>query len=89
METQAWYLSKGMWGSLLGVVSLVLTAFGIDALDAATQAAILSNLMIVIPGVVALISSVVSMVGRIQAKKLIALTAASAAKANATLTPTP
>jgi hypothetical protein len=71
METKKWYKSKGVDGSLVGIITMVvmlaMKVFGVDA--EAEQASITEIVAVII----ALVGMITALVGRIKADKKVTL----------------
>lgn len=65
MDTKKWYLSKGVDGALVGIITTIILlgmkAFGLDA--EAEQ----SNVTEIITAIIALIGMIVALIGRLKA----------------------
>ena len=65
METKKWYMSKGVDGSLVGIITMVILlamkSFGVDA--EAEQ----SNITEIVTAVIALVGMIMALIGRLKA----------------------
>ena len=66
METKPWYTSSSIWGSIIVVVSMAISAVGYT-IDQETQTQIVNLIM----SIVALAGSAIAIYGRIKATKQI------------------
>jgi predicted outer membrane lipoprotein len=62
MDAKPWYLSKGIWGSLIAVAFGILAAFGIKGAEGEQE-----NVLELVMQIIAVIGGVVAFLGRIKA----------------------
>lgn len=68
MENKQWWMSKGVWGGVVGFISMALLVFGIVDIPAGEQVQIVDVVISAVTAVVGLISIIVGIYGRITAK---------------------
>jgi len=71
-DTKAWYESKGVWGSLISIIALVVGLFGVHNLTPEVQAQLSDNLATIGSALGVVVGSIVALYGRLTAKTTIA-----------------
>lgn len=69
MDNKAWYLSRGVWGSVVVILAMLLKSFGHE-ISPDLQGAMVDNAI----AVVTVIGGVIALVGRVKATKTIGKT---------------
>ena len=68
--SKEWYASRGVWGSLVTIASLIVGLVGID-IDPATQAVLVDNVTAGAVAIGTVVGTVMSLIGRLKATKAI------------------
>ena len=71
-DTKPWYASKGIWGSIIAIISLALGLFGGHAMTPEAQVTLTDQIVAVASGIGTLIGSILAIIGRLTAKTAIA-----------------
>lgn len=72
MESKPWYLSRGVWGSVLTIYGGISTFTGLP--EIADPEALITMILQVVEAVTLVLGPILGLVGRIKAKKAITLT---------------
>lgn len=67
MDQKKWWMSKGVWGSLIMIVAIVAGYFGVE-IDADTQAVMVDQIVALVTAGTALVGAILALIGRIKAK---------------------
>lgn len=70
VDEKQWYLSKGIWGSILAIVAVIAGYAGVE-IDAETQAVFVDQIYAIVVAGAGLIGGVLSLIGRKNASKRI------------------
>lgn len=68
METKKWWLSKGIWGSIVAILAVILSYAGME-LDEETQNLFIDQAYAIAVAVTGLVGGILALVGRAKADK--------------------
>lgn len=68
METKKWWLSKGVWGAIITVLTVLAGYFGVEV-DPETQELFVDQAYAAAVAIAGLVGGVLSLIGRLKAEK--------------------
>lgn len=69
MDTKKWWLSKGLWGGIVGLIAMVLMVFKVVDISVEEQATLVDSIVAIVTMISGLVGIILAIYGRLTAKK--------------------